>query len=296
MILSVKITSMKFRNLFTGIIALMFLAIACNKIESPYLKPTGAGNGGGSDEVVKTILIEEFTGHQCPNCPRGAAVIENIAQAFPGRVIVVAVHAGFFARPSASGDFTADYRTPAGTELDNYFKLSEEGLPRGMVNRIGFSANTHSLIPEEMAGVVNQALQQDPVMGIKIINNYQAGNRQLSIKAEVTAVADLQGEFYITVYLTENGIVSPQKNLNAEVGPTPTWYDYTHNHLLRSAINGTWGEPLSAEASISNGITITKDFNLTLNENWKAENCEVIVLVHDNVSKEILQAAKAKVQ
>jgi len=41
---------------------------------------------------TKNVVIEEFTGVRCPNCPQGHVVIANIKAANPGRVITVRLH------------------------------------------------------------------------------------------------------------------------------------------------------------------------------------------------------------
>jgi hypothetical protein len=41
---------------------------ACDKIEEPYLVKTD-GSGPAPGEKVRKIILEEFTGHICVNCP-----------------------------------------------------------------------------------------------------------------------------------------------------------------------------------------------------------------------------------
>src|SRR5690348_14133339 len=41
---------------------------------------------------TKNVLIEEFTGVRCPNCPQGHVIIANIKAANPGRVVSVSLH------------------------------------------------------------------------------------------------------------------------------------------------------------------------------------------------------------
>ena len=64
---------------------------ACNEIDEAdrlldYTPPAGDRN----------VLLEEFTGQMCPNCPEGAREAHRLQENNPGMVIV-SIHAGGFA-------------------------------------------------------------------------------------------------------------------------------------------------------------------------------------------------------
>ncbi|MEZ4950364.1 MAG: hypothetical protein R2784_13400 [Saprospiraceae bacterium] len=47
----------------------------------------------------RKVIIEEFTGAGCVNCPAGSAEIEVYWHSFPNNLIAVSIHTGTFARP-----------------------------------------------------------------------------------------------------------------------------------------------------------------------------------------------------
>ena len=47
-----------------------------------------------TESVVKNVLLEDFTGQRCVNCPRGSEVIEQLQEAYPERLIAVGIHGG----------------------------------------------------------------------------------------------------------------------------------------------------------------------------------------------------------
>ena len=47
----------------------------------------------------RVVVIEDFSGVQCVNCPNGNAKVAEIAETHPGRVIGLTLHAGEFAVP-----------------------------------------------------------------------------------------------------------------------------------------------------------------------------------------------------
>ena len=66
----------------------------------------------------KKILLEEFTGIHCGNCPDGHAMAKKLHTAKPEDVFIIAVHAGYYAEPGAD---QADLRTDDGIELHDFF-------------------------------------------------------------------------------------------------------------------------------------------------------------------------------
>ena len=78
------------------------MQIACDKVDAPYLEhiQTYLDTTQTSDTSYKRIaLLEDFTGHKCVNCPQAAQLAKNLQLAHKGQIVVVEIHAGFFAVP-----------------------------------------------------------------------------------------------------------------------------------------------------------------------------------------------------
>ena len=56
----------------------------------------------------KKILLEDYTGHKCGNCPRAAEKAEELKEIYGDQLIPIAIHAGFFAS-DFGGNFTTDF-------------------------------------------------------------------------------------------------------------------------------------------------------------------------------------------
>ena len=53
---------------------------ACDIEDEPYLIPVDTipiGSGGPS-EGIRKVLLEDYTGHKCPNCPEAAEEAHNL--------------------------------------------------------------------------------------------------------------------------------------------------------------------------------------------------------------------------
>jgi hypothetical protein len=256
---------------------------ACDKIEEPYLVKTD-GSGPAPGEKVRKIILEEITGHICVNCPEATLLANDLKQVFGEQLILLSIHAGDLAKPE-NAPFEADYRTPTGTALYNFFQF--EFVPTGMVNRTPYGGGI-ALFKDSWEPAIQELIDLPPEVYIEIENTYNENTRDLEIHIHSEFLADLTKTCNLSVFIIESGIVSAQKNNKPDIGPTPIWADYEHNHILRSSLNGTWGDELVDQPTA--GTIITKDYAVTLNTAWDAANCAIIALVLDAETNEVLQA------
>src|ERR1700757_1182825 len=80
----------------------------------------------------RNVLIETFTGVRCGNSPPAMAKAVTVKKHYPNRVCLLNIHAGFFADTGNTG-YYHDLKTPFGTNEDNYFGMSANGTPDGLV-------------------------------------------------------------------------------------------------------------------------------------------------------------------
>jgi hypothetical protein len=269
-----------------GIFLGLALFPSCDIIEEPYLVKIDSNDGPDTVNKVRKILLEDFTGQQCPNCPKAAQEAQNIKAIYGEQLVIVSIHAGNYSEPAATGNFTADYRTPEGNELNSYFAL--QGYPMGMVNRAEYGGSL-LLVKDSWQSAVDAQADLDIQAWITIDNSYNASTRKLDCSLETEFLADLSGTYNICVYLLESGIVSPQKTL------TGTVLDYTHNHMLRTTLNGTWGEPVGTDGQAVTGSKVTNNYSYTLPAEWNADNCAIVAYIYNTETLEIVQAEEVAV-
>ncbi len=261
----------------------------CDKIEPPYMNENGDQNDDDTI-VVRKILLEEFTGHQCPNCPEGMKTANQLKDIYGNRLLIMSIHTGLFARPTP-GDFENDYRTEAGDDIAAFFGINQ--YPVGIINRSEFDGST-MLSPSGWGSAISQIIDSPPVIKLQIQNDYSSSSRELSVNINAEALVDIEGEYHLSLFLLEDGIISPQKTNNEDY-PTGIITDYEHNHVLREAINGSWGENFADDGLLS-GETFNKDYSITLPEEWEADNCKVMAIIYNSESMEIIQAEERGVE
>jgi len=275
------------------LIAASVLLGACDKTDAPYLT---TANNDDPDTGTKNVLLEEFTGAKCTNCPKAHLEAKNIQLLNPGRVIVVSIHAGFFAKPDGSGLFTTDYRTAEGDEINTAFGVEEN--PIGMINR---TKTGDKFLYGSDSWQSNIALELNKIakVTLSLPLEWNSADRSLTINPSVNFLEDVQGKYNISVVITEDSLNSPQKNSDINVGTVPTIDPYYHRHVLRKAVNGTWGEALNSGNSITMGTTLSKSYTFVLPQSWNENHCSVVAYVSrmDEVSEKysVLQVTESHV-
>lgn len=276
----------------------VILFTACDKIAEPYLIATGTIDTVACPAPIfptitthiKRVLLEDYTGHTCVNCPSAALSTHNLKGQYGDKLVVIAVHAGFFAKPSNTGNYTYDFRTPAGTDWDNYFGIGAIGNPNGMVNRRKIN-NTYVIAPSGWSNAVAGMVAETPQIDIQIINEYSTDGRKLCTHVQTQFLQAIDKNLKLIVALTEDSIVAPQKNNDPLVGITPEILDYVHMHAFRGTITSTWGTSVADDGTSA----VVNSYKYLFNATIKPKNCKVVAFVYDTETKEVLQAAEAKV-
>ena len=277
---------MKIIKILSIIFALTFVVESCDIVEPPY--QTGFDCESGNQNV----LIEDYTGHTCVNCPGAAVTAHDIKQNCEDRVIIIAVHAGYFSEPKP-GDYSYDFRTEAGNEWNDFFGIVSN--PNGLVNRINEEGN-YVLGPGLWAEESFRLLGQNAPVNIEIHNHFDLEDPNILV-TEITAdfIENVEGDYKLIVCITEDHIIKPQKNNDAGVGTIPDILDYEHMHVLRTAINGTWGQDFTS-GFLSAGQSITKTYEQSFDgTDWVPENCNIVAFIYNVEDKSVLQVEEAKI-
>lgn len=267
---------MKIKNLFLGVAtaAMAMAAASCSNIDEGdrliYVKPA---------EVGRAILIEDFTGQRCINCPTGTEIINGIVDTYgEDNVIAVGVHSGPLG--FAGNSKTVGLMTVTGNEYYTHWdKENKMGQPWVIFNR-KTSPDSHY---NNWAAMVGTIISEKANLSVKIANAYDAATRTLTTTVEADGVnGTVNGK--LQVWIVEDGVPALQMMPDGSANK-----EYIHNHVFRAAVNGTWGENIT----VKEGETTTKQYSYKLPETWNADNIAVVAFVYndngvENVAKKHL--------
>ena len=227
------------------------------------------------------MLLEDYTGVRCVNCPDAAAEIKQLQAAYGSNLVVV----GLYPKDPPgltlpySGDM--DLRTDVAQTYAKAFQI--EMYPKGMVNRkevLGYQAWSgaiQEIFDDTISDYVNLAASA----------KLNGTNIQVNINGNFKRDYSEEGDINVIAMIVEDNINATQLTKAGEDK------EYIHSHVLRAVISDdVWGDKILG-AKPSEGTDFTKQYTMALNDAWKTQNLALVVAVVNARSREVLQAAYA---
>ncbi len=224
-------------------ITLFLLLISCRESIPPGLQLTETQVLADTTYIVsnpqvnaKRVLIEEFTGVQCSNCPDGHRIIDSLKHALGNKIVVVSYHTGIFANPLPESNY--DFRTSEGQEIQNLLAPST-GYPALIIDRVDFGKDGN-LVEDNLSvipSLVNQRLQDSVIADISLhIVAISADSFLVTI--EVVFTQHIAKDIYLSAAIVQDSIVDPQ------VTSSGTVQDYVHRWIFRDMVTSVGGDLL----------------------------------------------------
>lgn len=221
-------------------------------------------------EAKRSILIEDFTGQFCSNCPEAHKVISDLQAQYDDAVIAVAIHAGHFGIAEGSNPNFVGLMQSEGSTYAAHWGV--EAYPAGVINR------TSGLLKHtEWAAYARQALTKDSQVSIDL--SAEAVDDSIVVRTELQSATALNAK--LQLWITESNITTVQQN-----GGTLD-LNYVHHHVYRASVNGVWGEEVTLPAD----TPFTGEHRIALRDNWDIDNLSVVAFVY-NEADGVLQVAE----
>lgn len=267
----------KSSHIFLAVTMMLFIS-SCDKIDinnthKPF-NPSGRG---------KTVLIKDFTGVRCVNCPAAAEIVHELQHELgEDRVFIMSVHAGYMAQPVG---LFPDFTTPEGTKW--YGENSSN--PLFSVDHVALT-DGNTLYVEQVDIPLSDAIAEEQTFELFMSTAYDEETRLLNTQTNVVATADVVGNFYVTVCILEDSIVGRQ------VVPGGVDVEYVFRNVFRGTVNGADGDTFLDGPVYVNDEYIYK-CNIELDSTYNADQCYVLSYIYDkSQGGKILQTAMKKVK
>lgn len=268
-------------------ILLLLLAVmvlpSCTKVEEPFLTYK---NVLIDTTAHRSILLEDYTGMRCPNCPPATLIAEGLQDMYQGQVFVIQVHAGFYADTAKTPGsiWKTDYRTQAGTRWYNDFKCPQN--PMGLINRATFDSKFWIGTDQWADAVAYQAgLTKPAILSIsnQVVNTGQ--DAQLTTRVQGKFLRKMAGTYNICVLILEDSLISPQQD-GAKIDT-----NHLFMNMLRGSMNGDYGELVVTHPDSLTRFT-SPSYTTILNRKWKIKNLSVLAFLMNPTTYEIIQVTK----
>lgn len=258
---------------------------------------------GTNTNTDRQILIEDYTGHLCANCPAAAVVAKGIEDKYPGIAHVVSVHQGpigsNFQNPYSSNNpkyphYSTDFRTDIG--IESVSVMSDIiGNPAGMISRTATGDTGNPLkiwnhIPNSWEGVVDGLVaSNDNVVNVQLIHNFYPETKGLFVHYQVEALSNLDENTKIIVWVIEKEVVADQ------LYPSGVEDEfYKHHNVLSGGVTSAFGESIGSltsgeklEGLVINGLNEMNTVRAINNDG--GNDLTIFALVINSETQEILQ-------
>jgi len=252
------------------------------------------------------VLIEEFTGQSCPNCPQGHVILTGIEGSnAPGRVNVIGLYMTDFAQTVPLAGSKYDFRDTSATMIGNAIYGSVGGIPVAGIDR-GYNVSnaTYQEYRSAWTSLTNTHLTIADSVNVDVTSTFNPDSTA-TIVATVTYLYPMSTSQSLNIAITEDGMVDLQEDVSSD----DTAYLFTN--VFRAFVTSAPGGDvlLPAIATKEAGRIIRKTYtykprfkpaSATADKNYivNPNNCKVIAYVAYSTSegalKDVLQSASTK--
>lgn len=244
---------------------------------------------GPAITAERAVLLEDFTGQNCVNCPEAHEVIKQLQQQYgEDKVIAVSIHSGALSIPVSYTNFDAKFvglMTAEGNAICEAFGINQ--FPMGVIDN--GDPQVYDLWPTSMRKELEKATDIDLELEAKYIpssdDRSDAYYGTIEVNCEVLSGSTRSAN--IQFWITEDNIIARQSTL------TGTEMQYVHDNVFRAQIfGGLKGQSINLKGGVSDNVTGSINTRWTDSERWEINNLYVVAFVSDN--KEVLQVTKVK--
>lgn len=229
----------------------------------------------------KKVLLEEYCGAHCGQCPLGSYYTDSMETLFPG-LISVALHA--YSPPDAM----------AFPQIDTLYRTFSSGAPLGSIDRIntGTVSNNTSIIWTQWQTRIQQQLSVSPQLTIDLQSSWNSVTRSIAVHVTVNIVSNMpSGDYRLAMYIVEDSVTGTgsgydQANVyNGQIG-SPFFglgnpiVGYVHRHVARAILPSSWGLQGLIGSQPSAGQIFTHDFDYSLPASYNENRIMLVAFVN----------------
>lgn len=236
-------------------------------------------SAAASPEIKRAVLVEEYTGTRCTNCPNGHVILEKLEEYYNtpenaeqgNELIVVGIHIpnwgftveqGGFITPEAA-DLTPENIDPPMAQINRNGKiLKRDEWSKAIAEQISRPATVH--FPDRMTAVRTPA----------------------GIQVNGAVVADENiGDARLHVWLVEDNIKFRQQTNNGND------LNYIHRNVYRAHMTESYA---GDDFALTRNVGRSFGYSYPIHDNWNTANMRAVVFI-ESPSRGVLNAMQTKI-
>lgn len=233
----------------------------------------------GVNAQTRKVLLEEFTGANCGNCPMGAHTMDSLLGIYPD-LIGVSLHS---------------YQVPDAMffpQIDTIGTAYSPGAPLGATDRIynaswGYVADLYT----NWNAAIQSQLLLPAKLGVSLNTTWNSASRTITAQISTNIIANLpSGDYRFNLYVVEDSVTGTgpgydQENFYSTVVGNPFYgmgnpiVGYTHRHVVRAILPQAWGQAGIISAAPISGQNFTTTINYTLPIAYNENRIKLVAFV-----------------
>lgn len=243
----------------------------------------------------RIVLVEEFTGQSCSNCPAAHTQLEAIAAAHPNRLNIIALYQNDQSSvnvPPHGAKY--DFRTNTSIDIAKYVTGSMVGqLPNAFIDRTQL-ASSYIIGTSAWSSAVDAQLAKKDSVNLEVSSTYDAPSNTAKIVVTVTYTHNVSTKQDLHVALLESNMVDKQET---SFGAIIDDYDFKDvlREMVSSAPAGDAILDLVPTKAAGTQLIRTYTYKLqTHTPEMVPANCSIVAYVTSRVDKHVLQSDHTK--
>ena len=224
------------------------------------------------------MLLEDFTAHQCGNCPPAGALAAQLAEDNAGRVHPLAIHAGSLAAVS-DAPFDTDWTNPEGNLF--WDQLAFQVNPIGRVNRRGGPSELFPRTTGRHWSAANWPSAPSPICKGP---SFPTRPWRKTFTCTPTSPFPRPSQVRSGWPSSSTKVTSSARNSTTAMTPRSSKISNTTT-CSGGSLNGADGLVVATDPA--GGSTLQLDYTLVWNEAWLRENSHVLAVL-TNADGEVL--------
>lgn len=250
----------------------------------------------------RNVLIEEFTGASCTNCPQGHELVASLISSNPDRIVAIAYHTfsggKIFAPVNKSNEKSVyDFRDSNATLISTDIYGGLSSIPKAGIDRISVSAS-RQIDKGQWSLNTSNRLPVPTAANMYLTSSYNEQENKVTVKVKIAYTKEVTTKNALTIGIIENNIIDAQEY------PDSVDMHYNHSHVFRKCLTSHYGKSiLDTIATKSPGRVYEYTYTFTLPSAptiLNPDNCKVVAFLSNSDdksdNKEVMQAKEVKLK
>lgn len=292
------------RIFITTIVLVALMFAACTYVVAPQNVIAPPPTTSSFDSTKRVAVIECWMGHTCISPSHADSILNSIESLYDSSFIAISIHDGYFAMtpPAAMppcgvgfpNAFMQDFQCATGVDYSAHFPMGPAAPVTGLVNRKHLGTGNEYTYTSTWQQHVDTVVNSNAVASMHFLSWYNATTRAVTFQLNGTWLQTYSGTINMAVMLTEDSLTGWQT--------TGTTCDsqYVFNHVLRECVNtpGSITGTLLFNGTTTVGSTylFSSASPYTLPLSFNAAHCNLVALMYDVNTGDVLQASRTVVQ